>query len=76
MSSTFFEFIAPALGQLLGDNIGNIIRARGPVTGIALLGLIWSGSTGFYTLNQTLNDIWGIKRARPVWARPGLAILS
>ncbi len=70
-----FEFIAPALGQLLGDNIANIIRARGPVTGIALLGLIWSGSTVFNTLNQTLNDIWGIKRARPVWARRGLAIL-
>jgi hypothetical protein len=26
------EFIAPALGQLLGENIDEIIRARGPVT--------------------------------------------
>jgi membrane protein len=70
-----FEFVAPALDQLLGRNIANIIRMRGPVTGVALAGLIWAGSTIFYTLNQTLNDIWGIKRVRPVWKRRGLAIL-
>ena len=69
------EFIAPALGQLLGKNIDEIIRARGPVTAIALVGLIWSASTIFYTLTQTLNEIWGNKRRRPVWKRRGLAIL-
>lgn len=69
------EFIAPAMGQLLGQNIDEIIRARGPVTGVALVGLIWSASTIFYTLTQTLNDIWGNKRRRPVWKRRGLAIL-
>jgi membrane protein len=69
------EFIAPALGQLLGQNIGEIIRARGPVSAIALVGLIWSASTIFYTLTQTLNVIWGNKRRRPVWKRRGLAIL-
>jgi uncharacterized BrkB/YihY/UPF0761 family membrane protein len=31
------EFIAPALGQLLGQNIDEIIRARGPVTIVAWL---------------------------------------
>jgi len=69
------EFIAPALGQLLGKNIDEIIRARGAVSGIALVGLIWSASTIFYTLTQTLNVIWGNKRSRPVWKRRGLAIL-
>ena len=69
------EFIAPALGQLLGQNIDEIIQARGPVTGLALIGLIWSASTIFYTLTQTLNEIWGNKRSRPVWKRRGLAIL-
>jgi len=69
------EFIAPALGQLLGKNIDEIIRARGPVTGIALVGLIWSASTIFYTLTQTLNGIWGNKLNRPVWKRRGLAII-
>ena len=69
------EFIAPALGQLLGQNIDEIIRARGPVTGVALVGLIWSASTFFYMLTETLNEIWGNKRSRPVWKRRGLAIL-
>ena len=69
------EFIAPALGLLLGQNIDEIIRARGPVTSVALVGLIWSASTIFYTLTQTLNEIWGNKPGRQVWKRRGLAIL-
>src|SRR6185369_16763190 len=48
------EFIAPALGQLLGRNIDEIIEARGPVTSVALAGLIWSASTVFYSLTHTL----------------------
>jgi YihY family inner membrane protein len=69
------EFIAPALGQLLGPNIDKIILARGPVSSVALVGLIWSASTVFYTLTLTLNGMWGIKRRRPVWKRRGLAML-
>jgi membrane protein len=69
------EFIAPALSQLLGKNIDEIIRARGPVTGVALVGLIWSASTIFYMLTGSLNEIWGSKQIGPVWKRRGLAIL-
>jgi membrane protein len=69
------EFIAPALGLLLGQNIDEIIQARGPVTIVAVIGLIWSASTIFSTLNQTLNGIWANKRGRPVWKQRGLGIL-
>jgi len=69
------EFIVPALGQLLGKNIDEIIRVRGPVTIVALVGLIWSASTIFYLLTGTLNTIWGNKRSRSYWKRRGLAIL-
>jgi membrane protein len=69
------EFIAPAMGQLLGQNIDEIIEARGPVTSVALAGLIWSASTVFYTFTHTLNEIWGVERRRAVWRRRGLAIL-
>ncbi len=69
------EFVAPALGQLLGQNIDEIIRARGPVTSFALVGLIWSASTIFYTLTHTLNEIWHIKQRRSAWKRRGIAIL-
>ena len=69
------EFIAPALGQLLGQNFDEIVKARGQVTGFALVGLIWSASTIFTILTQTLNKIWSHKRSRPVWKRRGLAII-
>lgn len=69
------EFIAPALGQLFGKNINEIIRARGPISIVAVVGLIWSASTIFFTLTQTLNGIWSNNRRRPVWKRRGLAIL-
>ena len=69
------EFVAPALGQLVGENIDEIIRARGPVTIVALGSLIWSASTMFFVLTGTLNEIWGIERRRPIWKRRGLAIL-
>jgi membrane protein len=69
------EFVAPALGQLLGQNIDEIIRARGPVTSFAVLGLAWSASTFFYTLTHTLNQIWKVKPRRPAWKRRGISIL-
>ncbi len=69
------EFIAPALGQLLGENLDEIVLARGPVSIIAVLGLTWSASTIFYTLTGTLNGIWGNKRNRSFWRRRGLSIL-
>lgn len=69
------EFIVPALGQLAGENIDKIIRARGPVTIVALGSLIWSASTMFFVLTGTLTEIWGLERRRPIWKRRGLAIL-
>jgi len=69
------EFVAPALGQLLGANIDEIIRARGPVTLIALVSLAWSASTFFFVLTATMNKIWGIDKLHPVWRRRGTAIL-
>ena len=69
------EFIAPAMDQLLGQNLDEIIKARGPVTSVALVGLIWSASTVLYTFTHTLNEIWGAKQRRAIWKRRGLAIL-
>jgi membrane protein len=69
------EFVAPALGQLLGKNLDEIIQARGPVTVVALGSLIWSASSMFFVLTGTLTKVWGIERSRPVWKRRGLAIL-
>lgn len=69
------EFFAPALGLLLGKNFDDIILARGPITIVAFIGLIWSASTIFFTFTQTLHRIWKNKHRRPVWKRRGLSIL-
>jgi membrane protein len=69
------EFIAPALGQLLGNNIDQIIRARGSVSSVALVSLIWSSSSVFYALTHALNDIWRAKQGSAAWKQRGLAIL-
>ena len=69
------EFYAPALGQLLGPNIDEIVRARGPASIVALVGLFWSASTVFHMVTLTLDGIWSTKRRRPVWKRRGLAML-
>ncbi|MEX1071092.1 MAG: YihY/virulence factor BrkB family protein, partial [Anaerolineales bacterium] len=51
------------------------IAARGPVTIVASVGLVWTASTIFYVLTDTMNDIWGVERSRPFWKRRGQAIL-
>ncbi len=69
------EFIAPALGQLLGRNIDEILQSRGTVSGLALLGLIWSASSIFYMLNRSQSMIWKYDKGPSTWKRRGLAIL-
>jgi membrane protein len=69
------EFILPSVGQLLGANLDAIVRARGPVTVAAVVGLLWSASSMIYMLTGTLSQVWEIKKRRAVWKRRGLAIL-
>jgi len=69
------EFIAPALGELLGDNINHIVQARGSVSSVALISLIWSSSSVFYSLTHSLNIIWHVRQSSAAWKRRGLAIL-
>jgi membrane protein len=69
------DFIAPALGKYLASNIQQIIKARGSVTIVALVALVWSASSVFNMLNQTMSDLWGQGRSLPMWERRGLAVL-
>jgi membrane protein len=72
---TRLEFVAPALGDLLGANIEQIVMARGPMTGFAFLILLWSASNIFNVFTRTMDRIWGAEDARTVWRHRGLAIL-
>lgn len=72
---TQLEFIMPALSELLGANILGIIRNRGPITGFALIILLWSGSNIFNQLTRALNQMWGVDKERSFWRRRGFAML-
>lgn len=72
---TQLEFIVPAIGDMLGANISGIIRNRGPVTGIALVILLWSGSNIFNQLTRALDGMWGVPRKRSFIRRRGFAML-
>ncbi len=42
------EFIVPGFAQLLDPNIDRIIHARGPVTIISIVSVVWSASPVFF----------------------------
>lgn len=72
---TQLEFVAPALGELLGSNLERIVISRGPITGFALLILLWSASNIFNVLTRALDKIWAVDVLRPPWRHRGLAIV-
>ncbi len=69
------EFVAPAIGELLGQNIERVVRARGQITSFALITLIWSSSNIFNVLTRSIDRIWDLDVKRTVWRQRGLAIL-
>ena len=49
------EFIIPGLESLLGENLQNLVSARGPITGVAALMLVWSASNVFHVIPRSLD---------------------
>jgi membrane protein len=69
------EFIAPALGQLVGDNVDEIIKSRGTISGFAVISLFWTASSIFYSLNRSFSEIWNHENSPSLWKRRGVALL-
>jgi membrane protein len=72
------EFIVPGFESLLGANLQSLAQARGPVTGIALLTLIWSASSAFNVVTRAMDRLWGadINHRRSVWRHRTLAVIG
>jgi len=68
------EFVAPTLGDLMSENLEGVIRARGSVSLVALLALLWSASAFVRALGGVLRDIWQAEYIRPFWQRNGIAL--
>lgn len=69
------EFIAPAFSELLSPNLDQLLRARGSISGVALLSLLWSSSTMFTMFSRMLDQIFYGEQTRSVWRHRGAAIL-
>ena len=72
------EFVVPGLDALLGANLQSLVQARGPVTGLAALALVWSASSGFNVITRAMDRIWGadINHRRSVWRHRTLAVIT
>ncbi len=69
-----FEFVVPAINDLLGANLERIERNRGAITGFSAVSLLWSASSVFYVLTRALDGIWSAGSNRPAWRHRAVAI--
>ncbi len=70
------EFVAPALGELLGKNLQSIVRSRGSVSSFAVITLLWSASNIFNVLIRAMDKIWDENVRRSGWHHRGVAMLT
>ena len=63
----FVSAYLPTVDRELTFILRDVVNARGPVTVIAILGLLWSASGFFDLLQRGLNRAWSVKQLRPLW---------
>ena len=61
----FFRRNLPGSVHLLEENINGVIRLRGTLGVLSILGLLWTGSSMFGAVTWSVNRAWDIHRDRP-----------
>ncbi len=70
LQERLFEFVRtylPASTDFVERNVQNIIRVRGALGLLSVLGLFWSGSALFGAVGRALNRAWDIPYDRPFY---------
>lgn len=78
IQNEIFGFVSrnlPVVGEVVKKNVEAVIRERGSVGIIGLLGLLWTGSVIFAALEHALNVIWEAPIPRHILKHKLLAIL-
>jgi membrane protein len=57
----------PGSEQFVRDNVDAVIRLRGALGLMSLLGMLWSASAMFGALNRAINRAWDIPNDRPIY---------
>ncbi len=69
------DLVVPGLSEMLGRNIESIVSARGPISGLAILLLMWAASNIFNVLAHSMDSVWKLEKGRNGWQRRGVAFL-
>lgn len=67
--------VAPALHDLLAENVKNAVAFRGISGAVAIIALVWSGKNLFQALAYALNRALSVPEARPVMHDIALAVV-
>lgn len=57
--------ILPGSADLVRQNLESVVRVRGPLGLIGVIGLFWSGSAGFGAISRGVNRALGAEGSRP-----------
>ena len=71
----FVEANVPTSVDLIRGNMEHLLRYRGTVGFLAVLGFLWSASAVFSTVDRALNRIWDVPVLRPYWRSKLIAVL-
>lgn len=70
LQQQFLEFITaniPGSSGFVSRNLGLIVKWRGTLGTVAIIGLLWSGRAVFAAMNRAINRAWGIRQDRPFY---------
>jgi membrane protein len=64
-----FGNMFPGFIYWLEENFEDLIRLRGPIGIVSLIGLIWAGSALFGAISRAINRTWDVRKDRPYHLR-------
>lgn len=59
-------YLLPVSRQLIASTVTGVAAARGAIGVLALIGLIWGGTSFFNSIRASLNTAWGIRKPAPL----------
>lgn len=65
----FFQENLPGYEDVLEDNIKDVIRLRGTLGILSIVGLFWTASAMFGAISRAINRAWDIHQDRPFYLR-------
>jgi len=59
-------YLIPVSHELIAGTVTGVASARGAIGILALIGLIWGGTSFFTSIRASLNTAWGIRKPAPL----------